>query len=57
MKETTAACVAGGACVAGLSLSTVNVWLGTLSLVLSILAAVLALGKHLKEYFKNANRP
>ncbi len=38
MKGTADLCVAGGACVAGISLSVINLWLTTISLIVSIAA-------------------
>ena len=53
MNENVCAAVAGGACVAGLSLSVVNLWLAFFSLIISIVAGVLALTKHFKSYYEN----
>jgi hypothetical protein len=40
--------VAGGACIAGLSLSVINAWLTCISLAVSIVAGALAIWRHRK---------
>ena len=52
MNENVCAGIAGGACVAGISLSVLNVWLAFFSLLISIVAGVLALTKHFRTYYE-----
>lgn len=51
-KELCEAVVAGGACVAGLSLAQINIWLSFASLVLSVVAGVLAIFTHARRYWR-----
>jgi hypothetical protein len=47
--ESVCASTAGGACVAGLSLSLINGWLTAASLVISIIAGALAIRAHYRR--------
>ena len=49
-KELCEAVVAGGACVAGLSLAQINLWLSFASLTLSVVAGLLAIWTHVRRY-------
>ena len=54
--EDICAIIAGGACVAGISLSQINQVLTTVSLSLSILAAMLAIGIHIRRAHSERRR-
>jgi purine-cytosine permease-like protein len=54
-KELCEAALAGGACVAGLSLAQVTPWLSAASLVLSCIAAALAIVTHIRRYMRKGN--
>lgn len=49
VREDICATIAGGACVAGISFSVINAWLMAGSLIISIVAGVLAIRAHFRN--------